>query len=65
MRTAYADLLADQLPELNHPVANVEQIGLFTDPSEPLTRLTHWVMLGLFLGLLSAEWIVRKAGGLV
>jgi hypothetical protein len=61
----YADLLAEQLPELDYKNTQVEQIGLFTDPEAKLTKYTHWVFLFLFLGLLSAEWIIRKRGGLV
>jgi hypothetical protein len=61
----YADLLAEQLPDLDYKNTQVEQIGLFTDPEAKLTKYTHWIFLFLFLGLLSAEWIIRKQGGLV
>jgi len=61
----YADLLAEQLPELDYKSTQVEQIGLFTDPEAKSTKYTHWIFLAVFLVLVSAEWIIRKQGGLV
>jgi hypothetical protein len=61
----YADVLADQMPELNYKVTSAQQIGLFADAKDPWTRYTHWAFLGAFVVLVTAEWIIRKAGGLV
>jgi hypothetical protein len=61
----YADLLAEQLPELDYKNTQIEQIGLFMDPEAKLTKYSHWVFLFLFVGILTAEWIIRKQGGLV
>jgi hypothetical protein len=57
--------LARHLPRLNDPQEVIEQAGLFSDPRDRATRLTHWVFLALFIGLLTAEWVIRKAAGLV
>lgn len=62
---AYADVLAEHIPELNYDNTKVQQIGLFNDPREPWTKYSHYVFLGLLVSLISAEWIIRKAGGLV
>lgn len=62
----YADVLAEQIPELNYQTTSAEQIGLFTsDATDKWARRTHWAFLGLFVALVSAEWIIRKVGGLV
>ena len=54
------------LPDLSYPTTMVERIGLFNDPEkERFARMTHWIFLGLFVALITAEWIVRKASGLV
>jgi hypothetical protein len=66
LRALYADILADHLPDLSYPTTMVERIGLFNDPEkERFAKLTHWIFLGLFVALITAEWIVRKASGLV
>jgi hypothetical protein len=62
---AHAGVLADHLPKLNYTTETVEEVGLFTDPGHPNTRLSHWVFLGLFAAVASAEWVIRKAAGLV
>jgi len=62
---AHANVLADHLPKLNYTTENVEEVGLFTDPSHRNTRLSHWVFLAVFAAVASAEWIIRKAAGLV
>jgi len=62
---AHAGVLADHLPKLNYTTENVEEVGLFTDPSHRNTRLSHWVFLAVFAAVASAEWIIRKAAGLV
>lgn len=65
VRGAHADVLAEHIPQLNYTTENLEQAGLFSDPRDRATQYTHWVFLILFVGLLTAEWIIRKAGGLV
>ena len=62
---AYADVLAGHLPELNYRTERVEQFGLFADPGGRGTRKAHWLFLGLFVTLITAEWVIRKAAGLV
>jgi hypothetical protein len=62
---AHADVLADHIPELNYTTTTAEQVSLFADPKERYTRTAHWVFLAVFVGLISAEWIVRKMSGLV
>jgi uncharacterized membrane protein len=61
----YAAVLAEHLPELNHTTETVEEAGLFADPDARHTRLTHWVFLVVFCAIASAEWVIRKAAGLV
>ena len=65
VRGPHADVLAEHIPQLNYTTENVEQVGLFSNPRDRATRVTHWVFLALFVGLLTAEWVIRKAGGLV
>ena len=62
---AYAEILAQHIPNLEKPQVTVQQIGLFADPENPYTRKAHWAFLILFVTLISAEWILRKVGGLV
>jgi hypothetical protein len=61
----YADVLAEHVPKLNYTTETVEQAGLFTHPDGRYARLSHWVFLAAFVVITSAEWIVRKAAGLV
>jgi hypothetical protein len=61
----YFDVLADHIPNLRHDQTTIQQIGLFTDPKDPWTRKAHWAFLLLFVSLITTEWILRKAGGLV
>jgi len=65
VRGPHADVLAEHIPQLNYTTENVEQVGLFSNPKDRATRITHWLFLILFVGLLTAEWVIRKAGGLV
>lgn len=65
VRGPHADVLAEHIPQLNYTTENLEQVGLFSNPKDRATRVTHWVFLTLFVGLLTAEWTIRKAGGLV
>ena len=65
VRGPHADVLAEHIPQLNYTTENLEQVGLFSNPKDRATRITHWVFLTLFVGLLTAEWVIRKAGGLV
>lgn len=62
---AYADVLAEHIPELNYTTTSAEQVSLFADPKERYTRTAHWAFLAVFVGLISAEWIIRKMSGLV
>ncbi len=62
---AYADVLAEHLPDLRHNETTIEQIGMFADPKDPWTRKAHWAFLAAFVSLITTEWILRKAGGLV
>lgn len=62
---AYADILAQHIPNLEHTRDTVQQIGLFADPENPYTKKAHWAFMIVFVTLITAEWIIRKAGGLV
>ncbi|QOV89087.1 vWA domain-containing protein [Humisphaera borealis] len=62
---AYADILAEHIPELSYTDSSAEQISLFGNPNGKYSRTTHWVFLAVFVGLITAEWIIRKANGLV
>ncbi len=62
---AYYDVLADHIPQVKQDQVNVEQVGFFTDPNDPWTRKAHWAFLIAFATLITAEWILRKVGGLV
>jgi hypothetical protein len=61
----YAGVLADHIPDLRHDETKIQQLGMFTDPKDPWTRKAHWGFLAIFVTLITAEWILRKAGGLV
>ncbi len=62
---AYADVLAEHIPELKYTSSSAEQISLFGNPNDKYTQWTHWGFLAVFVGLITAEWIIRKANGLV
>jgi len=61
----YADVLGGSLPELNYTTETVEEVGLFADPNDRHTRWAHWAFLAVFAVVASAEWVIRKAAGLV
>jgi hypothetical protein len=61
----YAAVLAASLPDLNYTTETIEELGLFADPNDRHTRLAHWAFLALFAAVASAEWVIRKAAGLV
>jgi hypothetical protein len=61
----YADLLLSRLPKIEHKETSVYQLGFFTDPRAPGTYWAHWGFFCLFVLLITVEWIVRKAAGLV
>lgn len=65
LEAPYSDVLAAHVPKLNYTTDSVEQFGLFADPNDPNTKKAHWLFLGIFVVLVSAEWIIRKASGLV
>jgi hypothetical protein len=66
LNASYANVLTEHLPDLSYLSNRGQRIGLFNDPEkEPYARPTHWVFLALFVGLITAEWIIRKAAGLV
>ena len=60
----YADVLADHIPELNYKVTAAQQIGLFADYKDPCTRKTHWIFLGIFIVLVTAEVDDPQGGGI-
>jgi hypothetical protein len=61
----HADLLSDLVPNTPRQLVSVRRLGPFGDPADPHTRAAHWIFLSLFVGLITAEWLLRKAGGLV
>ena len=61
----HADVLASHLPDLDRQTETVEEFALFANPDDRYTRLAHWVFLALFCAIASAEWVIRKAAGLV
>jgi hypothetical protein len=61
----YADVLAAHLPAVERTQVSVHESGFFADPRSAGTRVAHWVFLVLFAVLISAEWGVRKASGLI
>ena len=61
----YFDVLADQLPEVDRTKTTVSQAGLFNNPDYRRTWWAHWIFFGCFVVLLTAEWVLRKLGGLV
>jgi hypothetical protein len=61
----YAAILARHIPQPKLEQTSIEQLGFFGDPKSRYTRLTHWIFLGAFCVLITAEWVIRKAGGLV
>ena len=61
----YFDVLASHLPVIDHTETQVVQAGLFSNPADVRTRYAHWGFFALFVVLISAEWILRKRGGLV
>ena len=61
----YADVLAERLPRPKVEQTEIEQLGLFGDPQARATRITHWLFLAGFCALITAEWVIRKAAGLV
>lgn len=61
----YFDVLANHLPVVDHTETQIEQAGLFSNPDDPRTQAAHWAFFALFVILITAEWILRKRGGLV
>jgi hypothetical protein len=59
------DVLAEHLPVVDRTETQIVQAGLFSDPKDPRTQIAHWLFFGLFVTLITAEWILRKRGGLV
>jgi len=62
---AYFDVLGDHVPVIDRTETIVSQAGLFSSPNDPRTWWAHWIFFGTFVVLLTAEWILRKRGGLV
>ena len=62
---SYFDVLADHLPVVDHTETTVVQAGLFSNPNDIRTKYAHWAFFGIFVALITAEWILRKRGGLV
>jgi hypothetical protein len=65
MDGACFDVLAGHLPVVDHTETQIVQAGLFSDPNDPRTAYAHWAFFAIFVILISAEWILRKRGGLV
>ncbi len=65
MDGSYFDVLANRLPVIDHTQVQIVQAGLFTNPDDPRTRTAHWICFAVFVILITAEWILRKRGGLV
>ena len=61
----YFDVLASQLPMIDHSETVVAQAGLFSNPNDVRTKYAHWTFFAIFVALITAEWILRKRGGLV
>jgi hypothetical protein len=61
----YTDVLASHVPSLSYTTESVQQYGLFADPKDKNTVKMHWAFLILFAILVTAEWVIRKAVGLV
>jgi hypothetical protein len=61
----YADVLMAHVPKLNYQTQRVEQAGLFTAPGDRYAAVSHWAFLAAFVALAAAEWVIRKAAGLV
>lgn len=60
-----ADILASHLPAIQHTFYIPQQVGLFSDPKNRYTAIAHWTFLGLFATLITAEWLLRKRGGMI
>jgi hypothetical protein len=61
----YFDVLASHLPVIDHTETQVVQAGLFSNPGDIRTKYAHWAFFALFIALITAEWVLRKRGGLV
>lgn len=61
----YGAVLAKYIPQPTMEQTSIEQFGFFGDPGSRYTKLTHWIFLGVFCALITVEWVIRKAGGLV
>jgi len=61
----YAAALARVIPQPDLQEVRYEQLGLFGDRNNYYTKLSHWIFMGIFATLISAEWILRKVAGLV
>ena len=61
----YAALLTQYIPQPAIEQTTIEQLGFYGDPRSRYTKMTHWMFLGIFCLLITAEWVIRKAGGLV
>jgi len=61
----YFDVLASHLPVVSHTDVQVTQAGLFSNPADVRTSYAHWAFFAIFVVLITAEWVLRKRGGLV
>ncbi len=61
----YADVLASNLPAVQRTQVSTQEAGFFSDPRAAGTKWAHWVFLALFALLITTEWALRKASGLV
>lgn len=61
----YANMLARRLPKLSQTLKIPQQAGLFLHPRSGWTKFLHYLLLTLFAGLITLEWVLRKRAGLI
>ncbi len=61
----YANMLARRLPKLSQTLKIPQQAGLFLHPRSGWTKFMHYLLLTLFAGLITLEWVLRKRAGLI
>ncbi|HSZ55177.1 MAG TPA: vWA domain-containing protein [Tepidisphaeraceae bacterium] len=61
------DVLAldSKLPRSNRVQSIALRVGLFAEPTNWQSQLSHWGALAAFLAMITSEWVLRKRGGLV
>ena len=61
----FFDVMGNHLPVVDRTQTVILQAGLFSSPNNPRTYWAHWIFFGIFVLLITAEWVLRKRGGLV